>query len=753
MLVVGLLSGGKDSVYNLLHCILNGHQPIALASLAPPKGKDELDSYMYQTVGHSGLTSIASALGLPLYTHEIKGTALELGAEYGDREGGAAAGSTGAAGASGGGRKGDETEDLYELLLKVKAAHPNVQAVSCGAILSNYQRVRVEHVCSRLRLTPVAYLWERGQRELLGEMVKAGMTSLLVKVAGAGLQVDHLGLSLAEMEPTLHRLNAKYQLHICGEGGEYETFTVDCPIFRREVVLDKTTTVLTDPSPFSTIAHLHLDTCSLGALKSEEEETFEQTRERLRGIVTVPPVLDGRSLKVLTAARISGEGEGLKGLSLAEEEKREEVVYEGQQSTSRREGEWLYFGEVMAPTPSEEEEMSIEDEVRGCFAELEALLTTHSLTLLHLTHLTLYLSPPCMSLFPRINAIYTTYFGTSPPTRACVSIHPSSFPSSRWMKLEGLACSATGRQCLHVQSLSYWAPANIGPYSQGILSSSSRLFIAGQIPLLPSSLTLPPPEEEFGYSVALSLQHVRRAKEAVAEGSGRWNGWTEGGVCWIGKCEREGEWSEKVAAARRGWREWERRLGAPSLEEEEDSEEDDEESKAAPILFVQAEELPRGAAVEWQVTFATGLVEGGPAHGEEEEDSDEEEEGASRRSRRAESWANEKVQSEAASPLVYQCSPSNGTASVVNAILACNLEHIAPPSSLSSLSTIHSIKAFHLPHVSLSQIRQLASTLFGLPTEQLPALSTVAVGRISSSEGKEGAHEVGFVVTAEVREL
>lgn len=63
---------------------------------------------------------------------------------------------------------------------------PEVEAVACGAILSNYQRVRVEHVCSRLKLTPIAYLWERNQEELLSEMVAAGMESVLVKVAGAG---------------------------------------------------------------------------------------------------------------------------------------------------------------------------------------------------------------------------------------------------------------------------------------------------------------------------------------------------------------------------------------------------------------------------------------------------------------------------------------------------------------------------------------------------------------------------------------
>lgn len=39
----------------------------------------------------------------------------------------------------------DEVEDLYELLKEVKEVE-NVDAVACGAILSDYQRIRVENV-------------------------------------------------------------------------------------------------------------------------------------------------------------------------------------------------------------------------------------------------------------------------------------------------------------------------------------------------------------------------------------------------------------------------------------------------------------------------------------------------------------------------------------------------------------------------------------------------------------------------------
>ena len=35
------------------------------------------------------------------------------------------------------------------------------------------------------------------------------------------------------MEPTLRKLNSKFGMNVCGEGGEYETFTLDCPLFRK----------------------------------------------------------------------------------------------------------------------------------------------------------------------------------------------------------------------------------------------------------------------------------------------------------------------------------------------------------------------------------------------------------------------------------------------------------------------------------------------------------------------------------------
>lgn len=79
-----------------------------LYDLTPPPfipiTADELDSFMFQTVGHEGISLYAEALGLPLYRSRTRGCSVAMGMEYHPSE-------------------GDEVEDLYQLLKRVKVGH------------------------------------------------------------------------------------------------------------------------------------------------------------------------------------------------------------------------------------------------------------------------------------------------------------------------------------------------------------------------------------------------------------------------------------------------------------------------------------------------------------------------------------------------------------------------------------------------------------------------------------------------------
>ena len=63
-------------------------------------------------------------------------------------------------------------------------------------------------MCARLGLSSLAYMWHQPQAQLLRGMIKADIQAILVKVAAMGLDPHkHLGCSLAQIEPVMHRLN------------------------------------------------------------------------------------------------------------------------------------------------------------------------------------------------------------------------------------------------------------------------------------------------------------------------------------------------------------------------------------------------------------------------------------------------------------------------------------------------------------------------------------------------------------------
>jgi hypothetical protein len=79
------------------------------------------------------------------------------------------------------------------------------KSLPCQSLgLSDYAELMSS--CRRLSLTCMSYLWQRHQEELLSEMIDAGLEAILIKVAGIGLTVKHLGKTLAQMQRTLKNL-------------------------------------------------------------------------------------------------------------------------------------------------------------------------------------------------------------------------------------------------------------------------------------------------------------------------------------------------------------------------------------------------------------------------------------------------------------------------------------------------------------------------------------------------------------------
>ncbi|XP_046774471.1 diphthine--ammonia ligase isoform X9 [Gallus gallus] len=438
-------SGGKDSCYNMMQCVAAGHQIVALANLRPAESTgqtDELDSYMYQTVGHHAIDLYADAMDLPLYRCFIKGTSINTGRVYTTCQ-------------------EDEVEDLYHLLKLVKDKEA-VEGVSVGAILSDYQRVRVEDVCRRLNLQPLAYLWRRKEEILLKEMISSNIEAIIIKVAAFGLDPDkHLGKTLDQMEPYLLEVSEKYGVHICGEGGEYETFTLDCPLFKKKIVVDSSKVVMHSADAFAPVAYLHFLKMHLES-KEKSSDTF---------------MVNSCSCEVSC-----NNDDILPSSELDEPQNISPVIWKALKhdsldfsktfgSSGKSVTGYQWFSCITAQFhPSKDK--NAQEAAREAFSSLQATITSEGLKLKDIILVHLYMKS--MKDFNVINSVYVTEFDLCPPARVCVE---TLLPDGVLFCIDCLAHScdiatddvlSEEKLVMHVQSISHWAPASIGPYSQSI---------------------------------------------------------------------------------------------------------------------------------------------------------------------------------------------------------------------------------------------------------------------------------------------
>ncbi|GIX60811.1 diphthine--ammonia ligase, putative [Babesia caballi] len=235
MKLLALISGGKDGIFSVLTAQRQGHEVVMLGHLSPKNGDDvhELDSFMYQTIGHNIVPAIAECMEIPLIERTIAGSPVVTEAlEYVPRD-------------------EDEVEDLYRLVVEAMAMRNDIEAICTGAIASQYQLRRVLNVATRLGLKTVQPLWEREQSELLAEMIENGMEAIIIKTCSMGLDDRHLGRSIQELYPEFIKIRDKYGFNVCGEGGEYESLVLDCPLYKKKIVITEHKQVIHSPDPFA----------------------------------------------------------------------------------------------------------------------------------------------------------------------------------------------------------------------------------------------------------------------------------------------------------------------------------------------------------------------------------------------------------------------------------------------------------------------------------------------------------------------
>ncbi|NXB49660.1 DPH6 ligase, partial [Leucopsar rothschildi] len=455
-----------------------------------------------------------------------------------------------------------------------------VEGVSVGAILSDYQRVRVEDVCRRLNLQPLAYLWHYNQEILLKEMISSNIQAIIIKVAAFGLDPDkHLGKTLGEMEPILLELSEKYGVHVCGEGGEYETFTLDCPLFKKKIVVDSAKVVMHSADAFAPVAYLHFLKLHLENKASKSMGTFLVRSCSCEISCTDDDIFPS-----------SGECEPPKNIPVIWKSLKHNSLdfTKTFQNSGKSLSGYQWFSSITAHfLPSKDK--TAEDAAREAFSSLRANLTSEGLKMKDIILVHLYMKS--MKDFSVINSVYVTEFDLCPPARVCVE---TVLPDGVLFCIDCLAHKYDmaaddvvhdEKLVMHVQSISHWSPASIGPYSQSI-KVGDVLYCAGQIALVPCSMRL------VGGGVrseaSLSLRHVGRVLEAMSQRTALHHVITAS--CYVTD-------SKSIPVARSIWQKKLR-----ECKKVEDSETYHDETAVCGLLaVVVVSHLPRDAAIEWHV--------------------------------------------------------------------------------------------------------------------------------------------------------
>lgn len=195
-----LFSGGKDSTFSA-YIASKADTLVCLVTLEPERE----DSYMFHFPNLRWTALQAESMGLPQITVKTKGV------------------------------KEEELEDMRSALRSAKEQY-FIEGVYTGALASLYQKSRVERICSEIGLRTISPLWGIDPRAHLLRIIQERFEVIVTGVAALGLDETWLGRKLdEEMVEQLTALQAKYGLHAALEGGEGETFVLDCPLFEKKI--------------------------------------------------------------------------------------------------------------------------------------------------------------------------------------------------------------------------------------------------------------------------------------------------------------------------------------------------------------------------------------------------------------------------------------------------------------------------------------------------------------------------------------
>ena len=139
----------------------------------------------------------------------------------------------------------DETNDeliLLDKLLKNAIDEFEIEGLVHGGIKSKFQKEKFENLCTKLNLKIVSPLWDSEPKQYMNDLLESNFCFIMTTVSSDGLDDQWLGKLISKSDvQKLDNLSDKFGFNLNFEGGEAETFVIDCPLFSNSIKINKST--------------------------------------------------------------------------------------------------------------------------------------------------------------------------------------------------------------------------------------------------------------------------------------------------------------------------------------------------------------------------------------------------------------------------------------------------------------------------------------------------------------------------------
>ena len=210
MKLAALFSGGKDSTYAIYLAKKLGHSVDILLTLYPQS--DESHLLHFPNIHFTRLQ--AESMKIPQLIEKITSENPE-----------------------------SESEKLNKLISLAKENY-SIEGIVHGGILSEYQKANFSLVCEKNNLEIISPLWNKDPEFYMKELLDENFEYIISTVSSNGLDDFWLGQTIdMNRLDKLQKLQKKFGFNLNFEGGEAETFVINCPLFEKPLLIQDSTTV------------------------------------------------------------------------------------------------------------------------------------------------------------------------------------------------------------------------------------------------------------------------------------------------------------------------------------------------------------------------------------------------------------------------------------------------------------------------------------------------------------------------------